>query len=109
MTKPVDAVRGHLRKLQQLADLELDAIRAILDEQLSQTPKDRETINILVNSYLEQNTLAIGSLREALKLSTMIKEVREEPGARNQQSHATKEILFRAELSDRILQPGKSW
>lgn len=108
-TKPVNDVRGYLQKLQKLVDLEVEAVKAILDKQISQTPKDRETINILLNSFLEQNTWVIGRLRGGLTLATMIKEVREEPGARNQQSHQSKEILFRAEPQDRILQANKDW
>lgn len=108
-TKPVDKVRGHLRMIQKLVDLEVEAIKAILDEQISQTPKDRETINIILNAFLEQNGWALGRLQGALQLSTMIKEAREEPGARNQQSHHAKEILFRAKPTDRILQPNNTW
>lgn len=100
---PINGVKCHLDKLQELVELEIEAIKKIISMQISQTPKDRETINIMLNSFLEQNSWAIDQLKGSLQLSTMIKDGREEKGARNQQGHPTKRILLRANQADKIL------
>lgn len=99
---PLNEIRGHLDKLQEIVDLKIEAIKEIISMQISQSPKDRESINIMLNSFLEQNSLTIDQLRGSLQLSTMVKDGREEKGARNQQGHPTKRILLRADRADKI-------
>ena len=103
MTTPaVDQVAAHIKKLQEMVDLEVAAVKEILGQQLSQSPKDKENIAIMLNSFLEQNSWAIGRLRGSLELSTMIQDGHDETVARNQQGHPTKTILLRADPADKI-------
>ncbi len=103
MTTPaVDLVAAHIKKLQEMVDLEVAAVTKILSKQLSQSPKDKQNIAIMLNSFLEQNSWAIGRLRGSLELATMIQDGQNEPVARNQRSHPTKTILLRADPADKI-------
>lgn len=91
----INRIKDHLDRLQTLVDLEVAAIQKILSEQLPRTDEDRDAINEMLDTFLEQNSWAIGRLRGSLQLNAMIKKRRESTGAPNQQPHPTKKILLR--------------
>ncbi len=95
MSETVEMVRHHLEKLQEMVDLEVHAVTKILSEQLPRSAEEKDAINAMLDTFLEQNSWAIGRLRGALQLNAMIKKDRECIGARNQQPHPTKKILLR--------------
>ena len=94
MSTSVKIVEDHLKKLQALVDIEVHAVQQILSEQLLRTDEEKDTINNMLDTFLEQNSWAIGRLRGSLELSAMIKHGRKHPTARNQLGHPTKTILL---------------
>ena len=91
----INRIKDHLDRLQTLVDLEVDAVRKILSEQLPRTDEERDAINKMIDTFLEQNSWSINRLRGSLQLNALIKKRRESIGAPNQQPHPTKKILLR--------------